>query len=78
MKRRKRMGMPKVRTMALREGGDATTSPVLPDNENRWIAAEEGELLERGSYPPQGESTPERIVALLNRTAKAEPASTPH
>jgi len=60
--------MPKVRTMALREGGDATTSPVLPDNENRRIAAEEGELLERYISAWQAANL-DGFVALLREDA---------
>jgi hypothetical protein len=77
MKQRKRMGMPTARTAAPRRNVAATTSSVPLGVEER-VAAKERELLERASYQRESESTPERVVALLNRMGKTGTGSKPH
>ena len=77
MKRRKRMGLPKTGATCLRPmRGAARQSPpedaieMLQDIiEEQQFAAKQRRLLEPAASRSQGESTPEKIVALLNRVA---------
>jgi hypothetical protein len=78
MKQRKRMGMPTARAAASRRNVAATTPSVPRGVEETRVAAKERELLERASYQRESESTPERVVALLNRMRKTGSASKSH
>jgi len=77
MKQRKRMGMPTAHSVVLRRNVAATSFVPLGVEETR-VAAAERELLERASCEPEGESTPERLVALLNRIGKTVTGTKSH
>ena len=75
MKRRKRMGLPKAgatcsRPMrgAARQSVPEYVAEMLRDiMEERQLAAKQRRLLELAASRSQVESTPEKVVALLNR-----------
>ena len=76
MKRRKRMGLPKAATRPRPTRGAARQSPpedaveMLHDIiEEQQLAAKQRRLLGVAPTSAQAESTPERVVALLNRVA---------
>jgi hypothetical protein len=77
MKRRKRMGLPKAgATFSRPMRGAARQSPpedaveMLHDiMEEQQLAAKQRRLLELAASRSQGESTPHKVVALLNPVA---------
>ena len=87
MKIRKRMGLPRARMVRSRHAAKHTVPDdifeILRDRARRTViaehelAAKQRRLLERASDQSQGESTPEKFVALLNRIAEVEAAFTP-
>ena len=77
MKRRNRMGLPKASVVYSRRMHGPVEQPVPEDAvemlhdiiEEQQLAAKQRRLVHLAASRSQSESTPERVVALLNRVA---------